>query len=154
MNSSYMKQIELCEALGLSKGQISKLVARGMPTSSLEAAKAWRRANLDPGRVIGHQFIRKPDAARRNRQDPPDDESRNPVDCVLVDVLPRLFFSLGRHDAGLPSIGDALRTADLVLDDDQVLLVTACLVARYRAAIKLMGIDDARLNLPDELREE
>jgi hypothetical protein len=47
-NRKQMKLTQLARGLGISKGQASKLAARGMPTSDLEAAKAWRTANLDP----------------------------------------------------------------------------------------------------------
>lgn len=41
----------LGEALGLSKGQVSKLAARGMPVDSVEAARAWRAKSLHPSWV-------------------------------------------------------------------------------------------------------
>lgn len=37
---------KLAEALGLSKGQASKLAKRGMPTDCVEAAIAWRDENI------------------------------------------------------------------------------------------------------------
>lgn len=43
-----ISQAELGRRMGLSKGQISKLAARGMPTTNVEAAEAWRRENLMP----------------------------------------------------------------------------------------------------------
>lgn len=39
---------KLADALGLSKGQASKLAKRGMPTDSVEAAIQWRDENLRP----------------------------------------------------------------------------------------------------------
>ena len=39
---------ELARALELSKGQVSKLAARGMPTSDVAAAEAWRTEHLHP----------------------------------------------------------------------------------------------------------
>lgn len=39
---------KLAAALGLSKGQASKLAKRGMPTDSVEAAIEWRDNNLRP----------------------------------------------------------------------------------------------------------
>ena len=41
----------LARALGLSPSAVLKLEARGMPVDSLEAARAWRAANLDPTRT-------------------------------------------------------------------------------------------------------
>lgn len=47
-------QIEIAVALGLTKGRVSQLVKEGMPTDSIEAARAWRdRRKLDNERA-GH----------------------------------------------------------------------------------------------------
>ena len=40
--------VELGNKLGISKGQASKLVAKGMPTHSVEAAHAWRETYAKP----------------------------------------------------------------------------------------------------------
>jgi len=48
MNDTPMTMTSLGEALGLSKGQVSKLAAKGMPTDRVEAARAWRTENLRP----------------------------------------------------------------------------------------------------------
>jgi phage terminase Nu1 subunit (DNA packaging protein) len=50
----------LARALGLSPSAVLKLEARGMPLDSIEAATAWRAANLDPLRT-------KASAARAGR---------------------------------------------------------------------------------------
>lgn len=39
---------ELARALALSKGQVSKLAQRGMPTDDVAAADAWRTEHLNP----------------------------------------------------------------------------------------------------------
>jgi hypothetical protein len=41
-----MKQSDLAQALSLSPAAVSRLVARGMPTSSAEAARVWRRDHV------------------------------------------------------------------------------------------------------------
>jgi hypothetical protein len=41
-----MNHAELAAGLGISRSNATKLVARGMPTDSIEAARAWRRANV------------------------------------------------------------------------------------------------------------
>lgn len=48
-----MKQIEMAKALGITKGTVSKLVKRGMPLHSVEAAKAWRASHSLEG--AGHK---------------------------------------------------------------------------------------------------
>ena len=46
-----MKQKDLAKRLGLSQAMVSRLVKRGMPTSSTEAASRWRARNLSALRV-------------------------------------------------------------------------------------------------------
>ncbi len=46
-----MSKRALARALGLSPSAVLKLEARGMPLDSVEAARAWRLANLDPMRT-------------------------------------------------------------------------------------------------------
>lgn len=46
-----LTQTQLGAALGLSQAAISQSVAKGMPTHSIAAARAWREANLDPARA-------------------------------------------------------------------------------------------------------
>ena len=46
-----MKQKDLAKRLGLSQAMVSRLVKRGMPTSSTEAASRWRARNLAALRV-------------------------------------------------------------------------------------------------------
>ena len=46
-----LTQIQLADALGLSQAAISQSVAKGMPTHSIEAARAWRETHLHPGRA-------------------------------------------------------------------------------------------------------
>jgi hypothetical protein len=41
-----MKQSDLAAALSLSPAAVSRLVARGMPTGSADAARAWRRNHV------------------------------------------------------------------------------------------------------------
>jgi phage terminase Nu1 subunit (DNA packaging protein) len=48
-----LKQREIAEALKLSKGQVSKLVAQGMPLDSVDSAQAWRAAHSKEG--AGHK---------------------------------------------------------------------------------------------------
>jgi hypothetical protein len=48
-----LKQRDIATALKLSKGQVSKLVAQGMPTDSVDMAQAWRVAQSKEG--TGHK---------------------------------------------------------------------------------------------------
>ena len=42
---------DLARDLGVDKAVITRLAKRGMPTNSLERAREWRAANLDPAKV-------------------------------------------------------------------------------------------------------
>lgn len=44
-------QAAIARELGISKAAVTKLKARGMPTHSADAARAWRAAHLCSGRV-------------------------------------------------------------------------------------------------------
>jgi hypothetical protein len=46
-----MTKAEMARALGVSKAAVTKLTARGMPLTSLQAASEWRTANCKPRRV-------------------------------------------------------------------------------------------------------
>jgi hypothetical protein len=50
MTTKPRSQNHLAELLGINKATCSQQVRRGMPTDSVEAAQAWRRAHLDPAR--------------------------------------------------------------------------------------------------------
>lgn len=49
-------QNHLAELLGIAKSAMSQQARRGCPIHSLEAAQAWRKANLDPARRKGARF--------------------------------------------------------------------------------------------------
>jgi len=86
-------QTDLADRLGLSKGSVSTLAGRGMPTHSVEAAQAWREANLDPARRKGSRFDEHYKAASK-----PTPPLRS-----LVDQATELMALAGRlQDAGQP----------------------------------------------------
>lgn len=47
-------QMEIAAALGITKGRVSQLVKEGMPTESIEAARAWRDARKNYNEKMGH----------------------------------------------------------------------------------------------------
>lgn len=47
-------QQEIAVALGLTKGRVSQLVKEGMPTESVEAARAWRDSRKNYNEKMGH----------------------------------------------------------------------------------------------------
>lgn len=49
-------QTALANMLGIAKSAVSAQARRGMPTTTLEAAQAWRKENIDPGRKKGSRL--------------------------------------------------------------------------------------------------
>ena len=101
-----MTQAELARQLGISGAMVSKLRRRGMPTHSLEEAKAWRARNLDPGLT---KEMRRPDLVPTRRDD----------EVAVVNELGRL----AHRD--FDRYGELLRGAFLALateQQDQVVL--------------------------------
>lgn len=135
-----MKQSDLCKALGLSKGQVSKLVQRGMPTHSVEDAEAWRRRHLEPALVASHQ------AKKRLQHNTPAD-TRNPVDAIVCGILPQLLLDrlelLGvMVDAGLSPDPEALDAFGAGLAGHL-----------HRVLFDQLGLPRQELNLPAWLSE-
>ena len=64
-------QNHLAELLGIAKSICSRHKARGMPTDSVEAARAWMNATLDPARRKGIRFDQHYQAPAKQRQPTP-----------------------------------------------------------------------------------
>jgi len=56
MSTTPKNQSHLAELLHISRATVSQQARRGMPTTSLEAAQAWREANIDPARRKGQRY--------------------------------------------------------------------------------------------------
>jgi hypothetical protein len=69
--------VELGNKLGISKGQASKLVAKGMPTHSVEAAHAWREIHAKPRpstqKGVRVESLRPPEPAAVQESEPEDE---------------------------------------------------------------------------------
>jgi hypothetical protein len=63
-----LPQKQIAEHLGIKQPQVSKLIERGMPTASLEAATAWHKANVRPR--VKPQARQAQAAAKRAAPDP------------------------------------------------------------------------------------
>jgi len=98
-------QSQLAGLLDLSRSAVSRLVARGMPTSSVEAAQAWRKANLDPARTKGNRC----DEYRRGRPavHTADEVQRLRV-SALMEAAAAVLDAGQRIDRLVPSLRHAL----------------------------------------------
>jgi len=86
-----MKNIQIAQAFGCSNSYVSRLVKRGMPTDSIEAAKLWRSAHASEGFAHKQRRPVPPDAiaaavANLARALPPPDSTRAPDDDPLSAV--------------------------------------------------------------------
>jgi hypothetical protein len=99
-------QNHLAELLDLSRSAVSRLAARGMPTSSVEAAQAWRKANLDPARTKGNRC----DEYRRGRPAAPASDEAQCLRLVraLMDAAAAALEADQRIDHLTPSLRHAL----------------------------------------------
>jgi type IV secretory pathway VirB10-like protein len=62
---------ELGNALGMTKGAASKLVKKGMPVTSVDAANAWRAIHAPPRNREKSKVVPRPPAAPRMPQESP-----------------------------------------------------------------------------------
>lgn len=135
-----MKQVELSHALDLSRAQVLKLVAKGMPTDSVAAAEDWRRSNLDPGKVAGHRMIRKPESRRRHGAE--DEGKPNPIDAVVFGVLPQILFD--RAHLAMALVDNGLTPSGREVD----LIAWAVAVRLQDCLVDGLGFPYQELNLP------
>lgn len=55
-----VKKCEIAAAFGITASAVTRYCQRGMPTTSIEAARKWADATLDPVRRIAWQWRDKP----------------------------------------------------------------------------------------------
>lgn len=95
-----MNKSELASGLGISKQMVHRLINRGMPTDSVEAAIKWREKNLEPTqtknfRIDGNRGIKRDEVNITDKElDSLSDYEAltNPIVKVLTDVIPVLWF--------------------------------------------------------------
>lgn len=124
---------DFARILGLSKGQVSKLASRGMPVDDVEAAKQWRRRNLDPSWT-------KPDRAAQAMPFADD-----PVGVVLRRLIPPIILS--------PElIAGVCADAEIDIDGNGMLRLAESFSEAYKLVIDRALGDDGEYNIPDYLR--
>jgi len=103
-------QNHLAELLGIAKSICSRHVARGMPTDSLEAARAWREANLNIARRKGIRFDRyyQP-PGQQGKPPPPPVASLAAQASALMDAASALLAAHQSITAMVPYLRAALR---------------------------------------------
>ena len=115
----------LAQQLGISHQMANRLKRQGMDCSSLDAAKAWRKANIDPfrsktGRIGGGNTGKKYQSAKVNETALEADRvysgvERKILEETLSSILPNLYFE--RVDwlaAALKEVGVTVTGAQVV----------------------------------------
>jgi len=138
-------QTHLAEMLGIAKSAVSAQARRGMPTTSLEAARSWRESNLDPARRKGTRF----DENYQPQRKPAPTSSRSLVDQAskLMDAASALLDANQSIDALVPSLRAALHAVPPPERDDVGLMLN---VMKYLVADVLAMCDPD----PDALLED
>ena len=100
-----MKQKELAEALGITPGQVSRLVKRGMPTDDVERARRWRRRHLESPRTADERADYRAQRVERtlSEHDMPAEFAR------LVMLAESAASAVDAHGMLPPQLEDALR---------------------------------------------
>ena len=79
-----MSQSQIAKALGISQPAVAQLAKKGMPTDSVEAAQAWRSAN------IGVKRGKAMPAASRQSASAPSEPAELSDELAVTDRLRRL----------------------------------------------------------------
>ncbi len=97
----------LAKMLGVDRAIVSRHKKRGMPTDTLEAAQAWRAANLLPAMRKEVNILRDPAYSS-----PDSKAAKNAALKPVEDLVPVALAALkaGRFDAVKPALQDALRS--------------------------------------------
>ena len=89
---------ELSNALGIDKSVVSRLVKKGMPTTSVDAAQAWRESNAPPRAKRGQRGTPPPAPKLSKVAEPP--RVSEPAEPLPVPPPPPL------HDSAAPEPDD------------------------------------------------
>lgn len=112
-------QNHLAELLGIAKSAMSLQARRGCPTSSLEAAQAWRREHIDPARRKGQRFdkYRQPQRRVQAPIEAPDPSLAAQASALLA-AASALMETGQTIEALMPSLRAALHAVPLPERDD------------------------------------
>ncbi len=120
-------QNHLAELLGIAKSICSRHKARGMPTDSVEAARAWMQATLDPARRKGIRFDQHYQPPTQQRQPPqrtrPPEHTPAAQASALMDAALKLLEADQTIDALVPTLRAALHAVPPPERDDVGLLL-------------------------------
>lgn len=151
-------QNHLAELLGIAKSMCSKLKSQGMPTDTLEAAQAWRKAHLDPGRRKGSRFDQYYQPQQR-RPPLPTEPNLAEQASALMAAASALLESDQSIEALMPSLRAALRAVppperdDVGLYADVIKLLVADMLALWPADRNALCDDGSPVYLDREMTD-
>ncbi len=136
----------LAQQLGISYQMANRLKRRGMDCTSLESAKAWRRANIDPfrsktGRIGGGNTGKKyqPVQVKEKQLD------NASISWALTRIVPDLWFSQ------IQRLGVACREHDVIVSAETLAKMQGLLFLLYQIEVDRYLETDALYDLPDIL---
>lgn len=143
-------QNHLAELLGIAKSICSRHKARGMPTDSVEAARAWMQATLDPARRKGIRFDQHYQAPPPKQRQPTllPEHTLAAQASALMAAASALLETDQSIDALMPSLRAALHAVpppqrdDVGLPIDVITLMVAHVVVALWPADKDALCDD------------
>lgn len=136
----------LAQQLGISHQMANRLKRRGMDCSSLAAAQAWRKANIDPfrsktGRIGGGNTGKtyQPIQAKEKQLDSAS------ISWALTRIVPELWFSQ------IQRLGTVCREHDISVSAETLTRMQSLLFLLYQIEVDRYLETDALYDLPDIL---
>lgn len=122
MSANRLTVVTLARALGISRQAVYKLVRAGMPLDSIEAAQAWRKANLDPARTVENPARRRWRGVEENAAAVlsawPSAAPQATLDEIRA-TAPAIVSAWRARPGSMPEGGDRLRDLLLTLSEKQ-----------------------------------
>ena len=158
MPTTPRSQNHLAELLGIAKSMCSRHVHRGMPTDSVEAARAWMNADLDPARRKGirfDQYYQTPQRQPTTSNEP----SLADQASALMQAASMLLESDQSIEALMPSLRAGLRAVpptdreDVWLYADVIKLLVADMLALWPTDRNALCDDGSPVYLDREMTD-
>lgn len=123
-----METKELAKQLGISHQMTNRYKVKGMPTHSVEAAKAWRNSHIDPfrsksGRIDGNPGT--PLGKTKKKDTYANTLITNSITHTLTHIIPNLWFGQ------IGWLGGALRDHGVTVTAEQLIKIQAILFLVY-----------------------
>ena len=141
-----MQSKELAALIGISHQLCNRYKAKGMPTDSFEAAKAWYKANINPfrsktGRIGGGNTGKKyqPTQAKEAQLDSAS------ISWTLTRIVPDLWFSQ------IQRLGTVCREHDVIVSAETLARMQGLLFLLYQIEVDRYLDTEALYDLPDIL---